>query len=137
VWGGENRIGIDCSGIVRCGWTDANLRYGIRTANPEPVRQAIRIWWQDCSAKELGEGYRDRTHLLIAPTTLNSVEYGLLHPGDVAVTTSGVHTLAYLGDRQWIEADPNAMGIVTLQAPNSNIWCSVPMKILRWRALEQ
>ena len=38
VWGGENRIGIDCSGIVRCGWIDANLRCGLRTAKKLPPR---------------------------------------------------------------------------------------------------
>jgi hypothetical protein len=138
IWGGENRVGIDCSGLIRCGWIDANLRCGLCTANPEEIRQAIRIWWQDCSARELGEGYRDRTRTLLTTPALNRLDYGALLPGDVAVTHSGVHTLAYLGDRVWIEADPLAGGVLTVRAPAAgNPWFEEPMRIVRWSELER
>lgn len=137
IWGGENRIGIDCSGLVRCGWIDACLRQGIRTANPALVRQAIQTWQQDCSAQELGEGYRGRTALLLSTPSLNQLDYGSLLPGDVAVTASGAHTLAYLGNETWIEADPLLGRVGTLQANASrSAWLGMPMKIVRWRALE-
>jgi hypothetical protein len=134
IWGGENGAGIDCSGLIRCGWIDANLRTGLRTLNPDLVRQAARVWWQDCSAEELGKGYRDQVHLWGTTPTLNLMDYAMLRPGDIAVTQSGVHTLAYLGDRTWIEADPLAGSVITVQAPApANPWMEQPVKILRWR----
>ncbi len=137
VWGGENSLGIDCSGLIRCGWIDANLRTGLRTLNPGPVRQAARIWWQDCSAEELGQGYRGRTHLLLTTPSLNRLDYRQIQSGDVAVTQSGAHTLAYLGNHTWIEADPLAGAVIMLRAPVAkNPWFEEPMKIMRWRAEE-
>ena len=38
VWGGENGFGIDCSGFVRRGLIDANLREGVATLNPGRLR---------------------------------------------------------------------------------------------------
>jgi len=134
IWGGENGVGIDCSGLVRCGWIDANLRTGLRTLNPGLDQQAARLWWQDRSAQELGKGYRDRMILAPSSTTLDALDYTLMQPGDVGVTQSGVHTLAYLGDRTWIEADPLAGSVITVQAPAArNPWFEQPMKILYWR----
>ena len=37
VWGGENRMGIGCSGLVREGLIQANLQQGITTLNPTLV----------------------------------------------------------------------------------------------------
>lgn len=34
VWGGENRIGIDCSGLVRRALINANTGLGIKTLTP-------------------------------------------------------------------------------------------------------
>ncbi len=137
IWGGENGMGIDCSGLIRCGWIDANLRTGLRTLNPGLVRQGAQIWWQDCSAEELGAGYRDRTRLAETASALNRLDYAHLQTGDIAVTESGSHTLAYLGDRNWIEADPLAGSVITLQAPKAKYpWFEQPIKILRWREEE-
>ncbi len=138
IWGGENGIGIDCSGLIRCGWMDANLRTGLRTLNPGLVRQAAHIWWQDCSAQELGTGYRDRTQLKMTTPALNLLDYRQLQAGDVGVTQSGVHTLAYLGNRTWIEADPISGAVITVQIPAAkNPWFEQPMKIMRWREEEK
>lgn len=137
IWGGENRIGIDCSGLVRCGWIDANLRLGLRTANPALVRTALRTWLQDCSAQELGEGYRDRTRPVLAVRSLNGADYGALAAGDVAVSSSGTHTLAYLGNRIWIEAEPIYNGVKLAHVPvKDDVWFETPMRIVRWRELE-
>src|SRR4051794_38171651 len=58
IWGGENWLGIDCSGLVRSGLINANSRYGIATLNPGLVRESLDLWWYDCSARALGEGHR-------------------------------------------------------------------------------
>jgi hypothetical protein len=137
IWGGENRIGIDCSGLVRCGWIDANLRVGLRSANPGPVRQALLTWLQDCSAKELGEGYRGRTDLVLTTRSLNHTDYSRILPGDIAVADNGLHTLAYIGSQTWIEAEPNFNGVAVIHVPEPhNPWYETSMRILRWRTLE-
>ena len=41
VWGGENSRGVDCSGIVRAAWIDAQVHLGIKTANPRLMRSAL------------------------------------------------------------------------------------------------
>ena len=47
-----------------------------------------------------------------------------------------VHILAYLGDRQWIEADPGVHRVITVTVPTENGWFHGPMKILRWQILQ-
>ncbi len=141
VWGGENRLGIDCSGLVREGMIDATMRRGVATLNPHLIRTSVWMWWHDCSAADLGEGYRGRTRLLFEATSLQATNYSRLLPGDIAVTEGGAHTMAYLGNRTWIEADPGepaGQKVITLRVPTSrNPWLQVPMRLLRWRLLDQ
>ena len=97
----------------------------------------MRIRWQDCSAEELGKGYRDRTRLELRTTAFNRLDHSRVQSGDVVVTQSGAHTMAYLGDRLWIEADPLAGAVIMLQAPvTKNPWFEEPMKVMRWREEE-
>jgi hypothetical protein len=139
VWGGENGLGIDCSGLVRQGMVMATLRRGIMKSNAGLVRESAFLWWHDCSAERLGEGYGGRTHFLCAAPSLKELDYSRLRPGDIAVTESGVHTLAYLGGDVWIEADPSPEAgerVVQVSASHTrSAWFDVPMKILRWRCL--
>jgi hypothetical protein len=43
--------------------------------------------------------------------------------------------MAYLGDLQWIEADPEAGKVIILAAPSQNSWFDSPMRIVRWKVL--
>ena len=106
VWGGETPLGIDCSGLVREGIVRGELMEGLRTLNGGLLREAAWIWWNDCSARELGQGYRGRTRLMFRAASINGLDHGRLRPGDFAVTADGTHTLAYIGEGQWIEAVP-------------------------------
>ena len=135
VWGGENRIGIDCSGLVRNGLIDANVRLGLRTLNPNPIRSALSMWWNDCSARALRDGYKDLTTPLFKAESINSITNSAIAPGDIAVTVDGVHVLAYLGDNHWIEADPGVMRTIVVTTPTENRWFKVPVQILRWTQL--
>lgn len=65
VWGGEGKRGIDCSGLMRCGFIDANIKQGFSTFNPSLLREGFSLWWNDCSAKALKEEYQQRTRLLL------------------------------------------------------------------------
>jgi cell wall-associated NlpC family hydrolase len=112
VWGGENRFGIDCSGLVRKGLVNANLRLGLRTLNPRLVRQALSLWWHDCTAQALRDEFRGLTVRVGAAPSIKEIDEQALRPGDLAVTANGVHVLAYVGKRTWAEADPGEMRVL-------------------------
>ena len=136
VWGGENARGIDCSGLIRRGLIDAMFWRGIRSAEPALVRKAIALWWNDCSASALGEEHAGLTARVLQTSSLNALDHALLLPGDLAVTASGIHILAYLGDRRWIEADPAMHQVVILSAPQrESSWFQARMNIVRWSVL--
>ena len=140
LWGGECRRGIDCSGLVRRALIDASLRQGITRCNPSGVRAALESWYFDSSAKAMGEDYRGRTQITLESPSLNflaaSADVARLRAGDFAVTRSGVHTLAYLGEGEWIQADPGAGKVIIMRTPSNNAWFSQPMKIVRWTLLD-
>jgi hypothetical protein len=135
-WGGESPVGIDCSGLIRRGLIDSLFLRGVRTLDPGLVRRAFSLWWHDTTASALGEEHDGLTkHLLDAPS-LNELDHSKILPGDLAVTHSGVHIMAYLGDHRWIEADPEARRVITVPVPaENNPWFDTPMNIVRWSIL--
>ncbi len=134
IWGGENRVGIDCSGLVRQGLIQANFRQGIRTLNPGLVRQGFDIWWHDSSAEALRDEYRDYTKKILLSESINQLDYAQIQPGDMAVTQDGLHILAYLGQKYWIEADPLYKKVLKITIPErNNPWFNTPVYLLRWR----
>ena len=135
VWGGENRLGVDCSGLVRKALINANYIEGLSTLNPSLLRNGISLWWHDCSARALGEEYRELTYHLYDVMSLNQLDHAQILPGDLAVTDDGVHVLAYLGNRHWIEADPDARRVLVLSIPATNTWFNTPVRLMRWRQL--
>jgi hypothetical protein len=137
VWGGENALGIDCSGLVRRGLMDALFLEGLRTFNSGLVRDAISLWWHDTTARVLGMGEGQTVALKIAAPQINLLDHAALLPGDLAVTESGIHVLAYLGDQTWIEADPGAEKVILAKVPSQdNAWLATPVKIVRWRLFQ-
>lgn len=139
VWGGENKWGIDCSGLMRCALIDSEVKQGITTLNPALLREGFSLWWNDCSALELKDGFQNRTRLLFIAHSLNQINYSKIEPGDIAVTSSGVHVLAYIGHKSWIEADPNEIAghqVIEVQVPARSAWFNMPVHVMRWRQLE-
>jgi len=132
LWGGESRMGIDCSGLVRRGLIDAAFSEGWRTQDLGLLRTGLALWWYDTSAKAMGEGYQGRTHLLGLADSLNDADYGLLLPGDLAVTEDGRHVLTFLGDKTWIEAEPRAGRVILQTAPSNDLWFTTHMRLMRW-----
>jgi len=136
VWGGENRLGIDCSGLVRSALSNAAIFRGVATANPSLFRFGLSLWWHDRTARELGEGYRGETTPITIAASINAATLSSLQVGDLAVTVSGVHVLAYVGNGTWVEADPTAHTVLAVRVPEpSNPWFNVPVRIVRWRVL--
>jgi hypothetical protein len=136
VWGGENGRGVDCSGIVRAAWIDAQFRSGIETGNLRLIRRAMSAWWFDASAKELSLGFGGRTRELHTAKSIRANGDEQLAPGDFAIVARGVHALAYLGDHTWIEADPGIGKVVIIATTDKNPWLDSPAVFVRWRALE-
>lgn len=136
-WGGESFKGIDCSGLIRRGFIDGCFLEGLRTFNPWLVRKSVYVWWHDCTAKSLGEEYMQFTRRIFARAkSINDLDASKLKPGDIAVTSNGVHVLAYLGNGVWIEADPAEEKVVQVKMPSDNPWLRTPVQIVRWRVLD-
>jgi hypothetical protein len=136
VWGGENRFGIDCSGLVREGMIDALVRLSFRSLNPRSLRKAFEMWWYDCTARELLDGFHDFTENRVSAKSINAAETSMLAPGDLAVTENGVHVLAFLGGNRWIEADPDKHQVIVVEVPARNYWFEVPVQLVRWKWLK-
>jgi len=135
--GGENFLGIDSSGLVRRGTIDGTLLYGLRTCNPLLVRKAVALWWRDRSVRELGAGAGKAARKVVEEKSLLILNDKNLHPGDFAITSNGLHALAYLGDHVWLEADPDEGKVIRVSTSSTrNPWFSEPVCVLRWRFLE-
>lgn len=104
--------------------------------NPGLIREAFLIWWFDASAKELGNGYSQRTHRILDAPTVRAIDQVQLQPGDLAVVSQGVHVLAYLGNGQWIEADPGVRRVIELSVKDKNAWLDTRPVVVRWTALD-
>ena len=136
-WGGESPRGIDCSGLIRRGLVDSMFLRGLRDLNPSLVRYAISLWWHDCAAADLGEGHGLTTKLFTTPS-INSLDHTQIQTGDLAVTGDGTHILAYIGNQQWIEADPSIEGVVIVTAPSKKVfWFDGRMTLVRWNVLSR
>lgn len=136
-WGGESRFGIDCSGLPRRSLINALMRRGIAGLNASALRHAAGLWWYDASAKALSEGYRDETIPLGNDGKLRELDLAKLSTGDLAVTQGGAHMLVYLGDGNWIQADPGVGNVITENAlRDSNPWFSYRVTTHRWRVFE-
>jgi hypothetical protein len=136
VWGGENSHGIDCSGLPRRALRDALFSYGIRHGNGDAIREAAAQWWYDTSAQALSENYRETTIDLDITGTIRALDTALLQPGDLAVTTNGIHVIVYAGNGKWIQADPGIGHVATLDGRTAdNRWFEVPITMHRWSSL--
>ena len=138
VWGGESPLGIDCSGLVRRGLIDAMFWRGVGTFNGAVAGRAVRLWWHDTTARELGQLHDGQTvHVLDAPS-INALDDSRILPGDLAVTGGGSHVMAYLGQHTWIEADPGPGRVMCFKTPvPDNGWFANPVHIVRWTVLSQ
>lgn len=137
VWGGENHVGIDCSGLPRKALRMAFLQQGLIQFNGTCVREYLRQWWYDASAKALAEGYREYTVPLNLEGKIYTADYGALEPGDLAVTKTGIHVLVFLGGNMWIQADPGVGKVALFDGrASNNQWFKTPVRFYRWSVFQ-
>jgi cell wall-associated NlpC family hydrolase len=136
VYGGENHLGIDCSGLVRAAMFRALQIYGTKEHDSNALRSSLRLWWADSNAIDLGKGKTGDTIAIGSGEYSKLSEHDQILPGDLAVTESGSHVLAYLGDETWIEAEPNVGGthIFKLSGQFASL-AQEQVKFVRWRWL--
>lgn len=137
VWGGENSIGIDCSGLVRKALINACFKEGILSLNPELLREAAFLWWNDATARSLSEGYYNQTNRLGEAKSINTLDSSTLNPGTMAVTKNGIHVLAFIENNKWIQADPGAGKVISLEATSSNSWFDSAIYLTEWQVLKK
>jgi len=135
VWGGESPLGIDCSGLPRRAYRDALWSEGWRHANGTAFRMWLAQWCYDASALAMRDGYRGWTQRLGRSGPLWELDRDAgIHPGALAVRGDGGHVVAYLGDHQWIEADPNRGKVhIWTSTPGDGVWYE-HMILCRWKA---
>lgn len=137
VWGGERANGIDCSGLPRKALRDSLFREGIHNLNGAATRMFLRHWWFDASAKALMNGYRGYAEPLGIEGSVRTMDYESLRPGDFVITKDGRHVLCYLGGKRWIQADPGAGRVLTLDGRAAeNDWFDAPVAAFRWAVFE-
>ncbi|WDE96400.1 NlpC/P60 family protein [Lentisphaera profundi] len=133
VWGGENSLGIDCSGLARRAYRDALFTYTLKNLNSGALREFLANWWWDSSAEAMSQGYRDYLKPIGLDGTIKTLHYENLEPGDIAITADGVHMLVYLGEELWIQADPVAEKVIIRNGiEDKNSWFDDQVKIYRW-----
>lgn len=134
VYGGENARGIDCSGLVRAAMMEALAIDGFREMNPRALRSAAFLWWQDSNAIDLGKGVGGMILPIDSDDYRKLSQHSNLLPGDLAVTESGSHVIAFLGGERWIEAEPNVGGthIFDLKGRFADI-ADEGVRFVRWK----
>lgn len=135
VWGGETHRGVDCSGLVRAAWFETLRQRGWTEKDPGSFREAFRIWWFDSSAQELGRGYSGRTQRILEATNVRTIDTSRLVAGDLAVVARGVHVMGYLGNNEWIEADPGIHRVIRIKSNDKNSWLDSSAVVVRWNIL--
>ncbi len=109
---------------------------GMTSFDPALLRDSLSLYWHRTTARVIGEGFASRTVPVTLCTSLNALDYSLVQPGDMAVTSGGDHVMAYLGDRTWIAADPGVGKVATFTIPEQkNTYFFTPMRIVRWNIL--
>ena len=135
IWGGENRLGIDCSGLPRKALRNALLKGALVYGERRCLRLALQNWWLDASAAALASGYQNYVTGLGKEGTVSDICTDAFSPGDLAITEDGVHVMVFLGEDQWISADPIQGKVIIESSAANNPWFREKVKFYTWTVL--
>ena len=135
VWGGENRLGIDCSGLPRKALRNALLKGAFVYGERRCLKLALQNWWLDASAAALASGYQNYVTWLEKKGTVSDIGANELYPGDLAITEDGVHVMVFLGEDRWISADPIQGKVIIESSASNNPWFKEKVKFYSWTVL--
>jgi hypothetical protein len=131
VWGGENSLGIDCSGLPRKSMRSALFEYGYRYFNGKALNNGLWMIVNDASANEMLKGYSGLTVTDGLEFKINDLNKSA-KDGDMAITSNGVHCMVYLNNNVIIQADPGRDMVVTDKIPYNDGWYNEKVKLIRW-----
>jgi hypothetical protein len=113
---GETSRGLDGAGLVRVSLEEALLWRGRPGA-------ALRLWFDDASARDLGNAYPEFFRFKGRYGNVANIDLTTVVTGSLAVTASGQHVMAYVGNGEWIlaseDADPPRIVILTGTEPEA------------------
>jgi cell wall-associated NlpC family hydrolase len=135
IWGGENILGIDCSGLPRKALRNALLKGAFIYGERRCLRLALQNWWLDASAAALANGYQNYVTWLEKEGTVSDICANALSPGDLAITEDGVHVMVFLGEDRWISADPIQGKVIIESSAANNPWFKEKVKFYTWTVL--
>ena len=135
IWGGENILGIDCSGLPRKALRNALLKGAFIYGEKRCLRLAFQNWWLDASAAALANGYQNYVTWLEKEGTVSDIRANALSPGDLAITKDGVHVMVFLGEDRWISADPIQGKVIIESSAANNPWFEEKVKFYTWTVL--
>ncbi len=118
--------GISCSALVRQALLET-------TVDAETRATVKRL---QCLSGELLRGCGGQLSLVQTAENIHSINYEQMQPGDVAILGDGIHSLAFLKERQWIHSDQIAGQVIILdESKGSGGWFFYPVTVMRWKAL--
>jgi hypothetical protein len=80
----------------------------------------------------MSQSYRGETRPLGVKAPLWEFDESTLRPGDLAVRGDGGHVVVFLGNQQWIEADPTIGKVhIWKSTPGDGAWHET-MTLHRW-----
>jgi len=133
--GGETDLGIGESGLARSALWQAMVIEGAREVNPRFLTMEFwRFWWRDIDTPDIISGRYGYTSRILTADKLAGYDSFALEPGDMAVTADSHELLIYLGERKWIQADPEAGKVVlrTATAKSRAPALNTPVSLYRW-----
>lgn len=130
-----NPAGISCSGLVCQAIIDSTAGAALEgPAEWAHLHTGLRA--HPCLADQLMRGCDGTLSPVCSAPDFLQLNYARLEPGDVAVVGKqvGLHTLAYLGGREWIAASAKTGHVTRIKGSDISQWWfgHMPVKVLRW-----
>ena len=76
------------------------------------------------------------TALVLKYTSMDELDYKNIMLGDIIVAEKGFHTFAYIGNKTWIEANPDTARTLKISSDKkAKEWKGIPIKLVRWSEL--